>query len=114
MKRIAVVLGLATLLLLPGVARAGSSTDAALGLGAFAVFNQLMSGTGVFGAFAPPQSRTVIVERHVVVEYPAPVVVYPAPVVIAPRPVAVYAVPVYGHGYRYGYYKHAGHWRHDR
>jgi hypothetical protein len=44
-------------LLVPGAAFAGSSTDAALGLGAFAVFNQIISGTGIFGAFQPaPQS----------------------------------------------------------
>ena len=40
-------------LFIPGAAFAGSSTDAALGLGAFAVFNQIISGTGVFGGFAP-------------------------------------------------------------
>src|SRR2546430_1930358 len=59
MKRLAAV-ALMTVILLPGVAFAGSSTDAALGLGAFAVFNQILGGVGVFGrpavivAAAPP------------------------------------------------------------
>ena len=52
MKRVAAFV-LLTMLLIPGVALAGSSTDAALGLGAFAVFNQILSGTGIFGAFNP-------------------------------------------------------------
>jgi len=59
---------------------AGSSTDAALGLGAFAVFNQILGGVGVFGA-----QPTVVA--------PAPVVVAPAPVVVAPPPPVVYAPP---------------------
>jgi len=53
MKRFALAVMLAVLLL-PGVALAGSATDAALGLGAFAVFNQILSGTGLFGAVATP------------------------------------------------------------
>src|SRR5262245_65736202 len=64
---------------------AGSSTDAALGLGAFAVFNQLFGG---FGA-AP-----VIVAQPPVVYAPPPPVVYaPPPVVHAPPPVAYYPPP---------------------
>ncbi len=138
MKRMAVVLGMVTLLLVPGIARAGSATDAALGLGAFAVFNQIVSGTGVFGAFAQPAPHTVVVERHVVVErpvvvqqaapvyvvppppptvvypapavvYPAPTVVYPAPVVVAPQPVFVRPGPPYGHAYG-----HRRHWSYYR
>src|SRR3989442_13023347 len=57
MKRLALAATFGALLLLPGVARAGAATDAALGLGAFAVFNQILSGTGLFGgtaAVAPP------------------------------------------------------------
>jgi len=68
MKKL-VVLILAVALLSPAVAFAGASTDAALGLGAFAVFNQIISGTGIFG--------------HV---YARPVVVQPAPVFVAPPP----------------------------
>ena len=73
-------------LFIPGAAFAGSSTDAALGLGAFAVFNQIISGTGVFGAFAPAP-------RPVYLPAPAPpvapVVVYHAPVHYRP----VYRAP---------------------
>src|SRR5439155_24868673 len=47
-KRLAAV-AILTVILLPGVAFAGSSTAAALGLGAFAVFNQILGGVGVFG-----------------------------------------------------------------
>src|SRR5437870_8800706 len=69
MKRLALAATIAVLLL-PGVARAGAATDAALGLGAFAVFNQILSGTGIFGG--------------------APAVAAPAPVVVAPPPPVVY------------------------
>ena len=109
MKRVAAVV-LFAMLLIPGVALAGSSTDAALGLGAFAVFNQILSGTGVFGAFhqAPVVAQPVVVERQVVVEqpvvverrvvveqpvyYPQPVYYSPAPVYVAPAP-PVYVAP---------------------
>ncbi len=91
MKRLAAV-ALMTVILLPGVAFAGSSTDAALGLGAFAVFNQILGGV--------------------------PVVYGPPAVVYAPRqPVYVVPRPVYGYrqyAYRHGWEKH-GRWdRHDR
>src|SRR6058998_4009959 len=72
MKRIAALVVIA-MLLSPGVALAGSSTDAALGLGAFAVFNQIISGTGIFGAFYPAPAvaaAPVVIERQVVVERP--------------------------------------------
>lgn len=85
MKRVALV-ALIGLLLVPGVASAGSSTDAALGLGAFAVLNQVLSGTGVFGI----GRQVVVIERHVIVAPPSlPPVVYappPPPVVYAPAP----------------------------
>src|SRR5262249_56156656 len=84
MKRVAAVV-LFAMLLVPGVALAGSSTDAALGLGAFAVFNQILSGTGVFGAFHPaPAAQPVFVERQVVVEQPVVVVPPPPPPYLAP------------------------------
>lgn len=84
----AIVLASLIALLIPGAAFAGASTDAALGLGAFAVFNQMISGTGIFGAFVP-------VPRPVVVVPPAAPVVVPAPV-IAPPPVIVHEYrPVY-------------------
>jgi hypothetical protein len=91
MKRVAVV-ALLVMLLLPGVALAGPSTDAALGLGAFAVFNQILSGTGIFGAFVHP--APVAVARPVVVA-PPPVYVAPRPVYVVPRPVYVVPQPVY-------------------
>jgi hypothetical protein len=94
MKRVAAALALAGVLVMPGMARADSSTDAALGLGAFAVFNQIVGGTGIFGG----GGRTVVVEREVVYA-PPPQVVYAPP----PPPRVVYAPPppVYYGGYAY-------------
>ena len=128
MNRLAAV-ALVTVILLPGVAFAGSSTDAALGLGAFAVFNQILGGVGVFGrpavvVAAPP---VVYAPAPPVVYAPAPPVVYAPPppvvygppaVVYAPRqPVYIAPRPVYGYrqyAYRHGWDKH-GRWdRHDR
>jgi len=81
MKKLVGVVAIAGLMLLPGAAFAGSSTDAALGLGAFAVFNQILGGVGIFG-------------RPAVVAAPAPVVYAPAPVVYAPAPPPpVYVAP---------------------
>ena len=74
------------------VAQAGTSTDIALGLAAFAVFNQ------VVGAIAAPQvvERTVVVTPPpTVVVTPPPVVYAPAPVVYGPPPSPVFAPPVY-------------------
>src|SRR4030095_4307791 len=76
MKKLVGGLAIAVAMLLPGAAFAGGSTDAALGLGAFAVFNQILGGVGIFG-------------RPAVVAAPAPVYA-PPPVVYAPPP------PVYG------------------
>ena|SRR5437667_7731673 len=90
MKRVAAFV-LLTMLLIPGVALAGSSTDAALGLGAFAVFNQILSGTGIFGAFNPAPAP-VVVQRPVYVQQPI-VVAPPAPVYVAPAPPVYYAPP---------------------
>jgi hypothetical protein len=78
MKKLVGGLAIAVAMLLPGAAFAGGSTDAALGLGAFAVFNQILGGVGIFG-------------RPAVVAAPAPVVYAPPPVVYAPPP--VYAAP---------------------
>src|SRR5437660_7236341 len=90
MKRVAAFV-LLTMLLIPGVALAGSSTDAALGLGAFAVFNQILSGTGIFGAFNPAPAA-VVVQRPVYVQQPV-YVAPPAPVYVAPAPPVYYAPP---------------------
>jgi hypothetical protein len=82
-------LAVVALLLIPGVALAGPATDAALGLGAFAAFNQIISGTGIFVGVAP---RPVVVASPPVVVAPAPPVYVappPPPVYVAPRPVVV-------------------------
>jgi hypothetical protein len=137
MKRLTAV-ALMTVILLPGVAFAGSSTDAALGLGAFAVFNQILGGVGVFGhppvvvapappvvyapaqpvVYAPPPPVMYAPPPPVVYAPPPPVVYGPPAVVYAPRqPVYVVPRPVYGYrqyAYRHGWEKH-GRWdRHDR
>ncbi|HEU4371805.1 MAG TPA: hypothetical protein VFV05_26580 [Methylomirabilota bacterium] len=122
MKIVAAVLVVA-LLLIPGVALAGSD-DAALALGAFAVFNQLISGTGLFGGVAPvvvapqpvylPPPQVYVAPQPVyapppVYAAPRPVYVTPPPVVVAPPP------PVYvsrGHYRAHGYDGH--HWKRDR
>src|SRR5690242_8183444 len=92
MKHLAAA-ALMSVVLLPGVAFASSSTDAALGLGAFAVFNQILGGVGVFGAAHP----AVVAPVPVVVTPPPPPVVYtPPPVVYTPPPVYVAPpAPVY-------------------
>jgi hypothetical protein len=125
MKRMLVVAVL-LVALSPALAVAGSSTDAALGLGAFAVMNQILSGTGIFGGLlgAPAVAAPVVVAAPPPVVYapppvfvppPRPVFVAPAPVVVAPPPV-VYAP--YGGYYapKYGYarapkYRYAPHGR---
>ena len=84
MKKLLVV-ALVLIVLSPALAIAGSSTDAALGLGAFAVFNQSLSGTGIFAGLLGHQA--------VVVAPPPPVIYQPAPVVYAPPATVVYAPP---------------------
>jgi PXPV repeat-containing protein len=84
MKKLA-TLALAVMLLSPVVAYAGAATDAALGLGAFAVANQFVGGVGVFGQYAVPAP---------VYAAPAPVYAIPAPVYVAPRPVFYAPAPV--------------------
>ena len=86
----AIVLASLVATLVPGAAFAGPATDAALGLGAFAVFNQIISGTGVFGAVVPaprpivlpvppPPVAPVVVQPHYYPVYTPPAVVYHAP-----------------------------------
>ena len=108
------VLAAVSLLVVPEQANAGSSTDAALALGAFAVFNQFVAGQTIFQqGFGP---RYVV--RETVVVQPPPTVIYQQPAVIyAPPPAVIYTPPppvvVYPNGYAYGapvyYYSH--HWR---
>jgi len=97
-----VMLAVASILgvLSPAVAFANPATNAALGLGAFAVFNQILSGTGVFGGFygAPPPVMAapppVVVAPPPVVAVPQPVyIVQPPPVVVAPPPPVIYYPP---------------------
>ncbi len=114
MKRLALAAAVAGLVMLPGVARAGAATDAALGLGAFAVFNQIISGTGIFGgvpAVAAPRPVVVTPAPVVVAPPPPPVYVAPAPVYVAPPPPPVAYVPAprvyYG---RPVYYAPRPHW----
>jgi hypothetical protein len=86
MKR-AIIFASLLALLIPGAAFAGSSTDAALGLGAFAVFNQIISGTGVFGVFAPAPRPVYL---------PAPPPPVAPPVVVQPQYYPVYVpAPIY-------------------
>ena len=96
---------LIALLLAPGVAFADSATDAALGLGAFAVFNQILGGVGVFSRPAPvvvAPPPVVYSPPPVVYAPPPPVYVQPQAVYVPPPPVVVYRpVPVYDkHKYR--------------
>ena len=94
MKRLGTALIVAVLPLLPASAWAGSSTDAALGLGAFAVFNQILGGTGIFAGLTPARP-VYAAPAPVYVAPPPPVYVQPAPIVVAPRPVYVMPRPVY-------------------
>ena len=85
---------------------AGSSTDAALGLGAFAVFNQLFGGFASAAPLVVAQPRVVYAPPPPVVYAPPPVVYAPPRVVYAPPPVAYYPPPpppvvVYPGGYAY-------------
>jgi hypothetical protein len=85
-KLIALVLAVAVFT--PTLAFAGASTDAALGLGAFAVFNQFLGGVGIFHRGPVMAPAPVVVVRPAPVSVPAPVVVAPPPPVVVPRVVA--------------------------
>jgi hypothetical protein len=102
----------AGLLLLAGLAVAvppsvfaGSATDAALGLGAFAVFNQLLTGQTIFQrSFGPqyvPQETVIVQQPPAVIYAPPPQVIYaPPPMVLYPGGYA-YAPSPYARYYRY-------------
>jgi len=81
---------LAVVLLSPALAFANGATNAALGLGAFAVFNQILGGVGIFGG-AP----AVVAAPAPVFVAPAPVYAAPVPVYVAPAPVVVAPPPVF-------------------
>ena len=97
MKKL-IALVLAAAVLMPGLAFAGASTDAALGLGAFAVFNQILGGVGIFHrgpvmaappvVYAPPPPAYYAPSPPVYYA-PSPRAYVPAPRVIA-RPYPVY------------------------
>ncbi len=105
------VLGLSN----PQPAAAGSSTDAALGLGAFAVLNQFLRGETIFQGFGYRQPVVVQPSPTVIYAPPPPPPVYyyapPPAVYYAPPPTVYYAPPppppVY---YQYGYYSY-GHYK---
>jgi hypothetical protein len=123
MKTVA-VLALVAVLLLPGIALADSSTDAALGLGAFAVFNQIISGTGIFGGrpavvvpqpvIVAPAAPVYVAPAPPVYYAPRPVFVAPAPVYVRPAPVYAYPAPPRGYHRAYGHGRHGWNWKHDR
>src|SRR5438445_6224641 len=115
------VLAAGSSLVVPEQASAGSSTDAALALGAFAVLNQIVRGETVFNGSPHVARQTVVIEQPIVVQQPVvvqqPAVVYvppPAAVVYAPAPSPVFyyapapppvvVYPPSGYDYpRYGY-----------
>jgi len=132
MKKL-IALVIAAAVLMPGLAFAGASTDAALGLGAFAVFNQILGGVGIFHrgpvvAAAPPvvyaPPPPVYYAPPAPAYVPAPrVIVQPYPVYVpAPRHVVVYPQPAFcppGHARKGWCYGGAGYrpvpqpgWRH--
>jgi hypothetical protein len=87
---------------------AGSSTDAALGLGAFAVFNQIISGTGIFGRPTP------VVHQAVVMAPPPPVIVVPPPVAVYRVPASVYYWTYVRYVPAYPVWAQPGHAKHGR
>src|SRR6185295_10468313 len=91
MKKL-IALVLAAAVFAPTLAFAGASTDAALGLGAFAVFNQILGGVGIFHRGPVVAPAPVVVARPAPVYVPAPV---PAPVIVAPPRVVARPYPVY-------------------
>jgi hypothetical protein len=110
MKKLLAV-ALVLIVLSPGLAFAGSATDAALGLGAFAVFNQILSGTGIFGGILGRQAVVVAPPPPVTIYEPEPVVYAPPPPVVVVRPAPVF-VPGGGYYPSGGYYAPAPVYRH--
>ena len=111
MKKLLAV-ALVLIVLSPALAFAGSATDAALGLGAFAVFNQILSGTGIFGGLASGTRSPALVVAPPPVVYAPSRVYQPAPVVYAPPPPVVVVRPAPVFAPRGGYYAPAPVYRH--
>jgi hypothetical protein len=125
MKKLLVVLPLTAAMAFGSAvpARADGSTDAALALGAFAVFNQLVRGetvlNNIFGGPRAVVHERIVVHQPPVVVHQPPAVVYAPPL---PPPVVVYkySAPAYPYGpvyYRHvppGHFKpwNRGHWKH--
>jgi hypothetical protein len=111
MRKQLVALGVAGALTLgaSAPALAGPAQDAALALGAFAVFNQIVRGETIFHAPRPP---AVVYAPPPVVYAPPPAVVYaPPPVVYAPPPpVVVYPAPPVVHYPGHVWVKKGGRW----
>jgi hypothetical protein len=115
MRRV-VAVTLLVMLLVPGMAWAGSSTDAALGLGAFAALGTILLGAAVLSqpaiavpppvAVAPPPVYAPAPPPPPVVYAPSPRVVYPPPPVVYAPPAVVYAPPPVVYGPAYGYPPH--------
>ena len=108
------VLAAGSFLVIPEQVSAGSSTDAALALGAFAVLNQIARGETIFNGSPHVFRQTVVVEQPVVVQQPA-VVYAPPPVIYPPAPPpTIYYVPaptpVYAYPYGYPHYRAAYRW----
>jgi len=131
MKRVVAVIALLVVaavpfLAVPEQANAGSSTDAALALGAFAVLNQIARGETIFNGSPHVFRETVVVQQPAVVYAPPP----PPAVIYAPPPVFVYGpppviyvpappqtiyyvpapTPVYAYPYGYPHYRAAYRW----
>ena len=118
MKIVACLLALVVgfVVAIPSPAQAGSSTDAALALGSFAVLNQLLRGETVLHDLFGHSRAT----HQTVVVQPAPRVIY------APPPATVIYTPVHGHHHhfvppghakKHHYHHHGhghGHHRHDK
>jgi len=88
---------------LPAEAGGGGSVNAALALGSFAVFNQMLGGVGIFGPrwayAAPAYYPTYYYPGYYPPAVYAPPVYYSAPPVItAPAPPPVSREVVYPHG----------------
>ena len=97
MKKL-IALVLAAAVFAPTLAFAGASTDAALGLGAFAVFNQILGGVGIFhrGPVVAPASGGLRAAGSGGLRAAAPVYYAPPPRVYVPAPrVIARPYPVY-------------------
>ncbi len=101
-KIIAIVILLIGLVgLVPGTAHAGAAASAALGLGAFAVFNQIIGGVGIFGppwAYAAPAYYPAYAYPAPVYAAPAASYYYTARTAYAPPPASLQTEVVYPHG----------------